>query len=61
MPCVGFELTIQTSELAKTVPALDGSATVTGMRNIYFFSFGATAPIKALAYLHETLRFTLVY
>jgi hypothetical protein len=26
-----------------------------------FFSFGATAPIWALAYLHETLRFTLVY
>jgi hypothetical protein len=23
--------------------------------------FGATAPIRALAYLHETLRFTLVY
>jgi hypothetical protein len=27
----------------------------------YFFSFGATAPILALAYLHETLRFTSVY
>jgi hypothetical protein len=27
----------------------------------YFFSFGATAPIWALAYLHETLRFTSVY
>jgi hypothetical protein len=26
-----------------------------------FFSFGATAPIWALAYLHETLRFTSVY
>jgi hypothetical protein len=26
-----------------------------------FFSFGATAPILALAYLHETLRFTSVY
>jgi hypothetical protein len=25
------------------------------------FSFGATAPIWALAYLHETLRFTSVY
>jgi hypothetical protein len=23
-----------------------------------FFSFGATAPIWALVYLHETLRFT---
>jgi hypothetical protein len=26
-----------------------------------FFSFGATAPILALAYLHETFRFTSVY
>jgi hypothetical protein len=26
-----------------------------------FFSFGATAPIWALAYLHETLRFTSVF
>jgi hypothetical protein len=27
----------------------------------YFFSFGATAPIWALACRHETLRFTSVY
>jgi hypothetical protein len=26
-----------------------------------FLSFGATAPISALAYLHETLRFISVY
>jgi hypothetical protein len=26
----------------------------------FFFSFGTTAPIWALAYLHETLRFTSV-
>jgi hypothetical protein len=26
----------------------------------HFFFFGATAPIWALAYLHETLRFTSV-
>jgi hypothetical protein len=26
-----------------------------------FFLFGATAPIWALAYLHEILRFTTVY
>jgi hypothetical protein len=26
-----------------------------------FFPIGATAPIWALAYLHETLRFTSVY
>jgi hypothetical protein len=26
-----------------------------------FFFFGATAPICALAYLHETLRFTSVF
>jgi hypothetical protein len=26
--------------------------------SLSFFSFGATAPIWALAYLHETLRFT---
>jgi hypothetical protein len=31
MPCVGFETTIQASEQAKTVHALDRSATVTGM------------------------------
>jgi hypothetical protein len=29
--------------------------------NIQFFSFGATAHIWALAYLHETFRFTSVY
>jgi hypothetical protein len=28
---------------------------------LIFFSFGATAPIWALAYLHETFRFTSVY
>jgi hypothetical protein len=28
---------------------------------VQFFTFGATAPIWALAYLHETLRFTSVY
>jgi hypothetical protein len=28
---------------------------------LIFFSFGATAPIWALAYLHETLRFTSVF
>jgi hypothetical protein len=27
----------------------------------HFFPFGATAPILALAYLHETLRFISVY
>jgi hypothetical protein len=27
----------------------------------YFFSFGATAPIWALAYLRETLSFASVY
>jgi hypothetical protein len=26
-----------------------------------FFFFGATAPIGALAYLHETFRFTSVF
>jgi hypothetical protein len=30
MPCVGFEPTIPASERAKTVHALDRSATVTG-------------------------------
>jgi hypothetical protein len=28
---------------------------------ITIFFFGATAPISALAYLHETLRVTSVY
>jgi hypothetical protein len=31
-------------------------------KNFFFvFPFGATAPISALVYLHETLRFTSVY
>jgi hypothetical protein len=34
---------------------------VTGCLKQYFFSFGATAHIWALAYLHETFRFTSVY
>jgi hypothetical protein len=29
--------------------------------HFYIFSFGATAHIWALAYLHETFRFTSVY
>jgi hypothetical protein len=29
--------------------------------NYHFFSFGATAPLLALAYLHETFRFTSAY
>jgi hypothetical protein len=33
----------------------------TQVRVAYIFFFGATAPIWALAYLHETLRFTLVF
>jgi hypothetical protein len=28
---------------------------------IFFFSYSATAPNGALAYLHETLRFTSVF
>jgi hypothetical protein len=34
---------------------------ITFTDNYDFFSFGATAPIWALAYLHETLRFTSVF
>jgi hypothetical protein len=35
-----------------------------GVRSLiknWLFFFGATAPIWVLAYLHEILRFTLVY
>jgi hypothetical protein len=35
MPCVGFEPTIPASERAKTVHALDRSATVTGDSRCY--------------------------
>jgi hypothetical protein len=31
-----------------------------GVVDVFFF-IGATAPIRALAYLHETFRFTSVY
>jgi hypothetical protein len=31
------------------------------LNDSYFFFFGATAPIWALAYLHESLRFTSVF
>jgi hypothetical protein len=34
MTCVGFEPTIPTFEQAKTVHALDGSATVTGVAKL---------------------------
>jgi hypothetical protein len=37
MPCMGFEPTIPASERPKTVHALDGSATVTGMKIDYNF------------------------
>jgi hypothetical protein len=29
--------------------------------SVIFFAYGATAPNGALAYLHETLRFTSVF
>jgi hypothetical protein len=32
-----------------------------GINELIFFSYGATAPNGALAYLHETLRFTSVF
>jgi hypothetical protein len=32
-----------------------------GNVNNFFFAFGATTPILALAYLHETHRFTSGY
>jgi hypothetical protein len=39
MPWVGFEPTIPASELAKVVHTLDGSATVTGLINVYMRQF----------------------
>jgi hypothetical protein len=39
MPCVGFEPTIAASERAKTVHALDGSATMTGCLQINHLRF----------------------
>jgi hypothetical protein len=65
MPQAGFEPTIPVYERAKTVHVLDRADAVTGTyttnQAICFFFFGATAPIWALAYLHETLRFTSVF
>jgi hypothetical protein len=43
------------------VNSSDRVATLIGELLFTFFIFGATAPILALAYLHETLRFTSVY
>jgi hypothetical protein len=31
------------------------------LESVFFFSFGATAHIWVLAYLHEIFRFTSVY
>jgi hypothetical protein len=42
MPCVGFELTIPASEIAKTVYALDRSATLTG--NVKLYSLNVYKP-----------------
>jgi hypothetical protein len=39
MPCVGLEITIRACERAKTVHALDRSATVTGSINLYPLDF----------------------
>jgi hypothetical protein len=39
MPCVGFEPMIPASERAKTVHALDRSATVTGLNKTYLNKF----------------------
>jgi hypothetical protein len=41
--------------------AISSNKSVVSIYNWHFFSFGATAPILALAYLHETVRFTAVY
>jgi hypothetical protein len=43
MPWVGFEPTIPVSERAKTVHALDGSATVTGL---FQFTTTYSAPLS---------------
>jgi hypothetical protein len=40
MPCVGFEPTIPASERAKTVHALERSATVTGQLYLYLVNSG---------------------
>jgi hypothetical protein len=50
MPCVGFEATITASELAKTVHALDRSATVTG---IEYLQVVTTNNYKTLSHLHN--------
>jgi hypothetical protein len=39
----------------------ENDAIYTACFDVEFFSFGATTPICALAYLHETLRFTSAY
>jgi hypothetical protein len=46
MPRVGFELTIPASERAKTVDALERSATVTGKRKFLFLPGLELRPLR---------------
>jgi hypothetical protein len=48
MPCVGFEPTIPVSERAKTVHALDRSATVTGLIPLLMLISNGISPVLVL-------------
>jgi hypothetical protein len=48
--------------IASLIKGISGKSTsLIYSAHCIFFSFGATAHIWALAYLHETFRFTSVY
>jgi hypothetical protein len=50
---------MHTSTTKKCVDVVDMYLNIKYLLNYFFF--GATAPIRALAYLHETLRFVSVF
>jgi hypothetical protein len=66
MSCVGFESTILTSERAKTVHALDRSATVTGqIYNPYAELYDKNKLIcqqhKIKSFVHIRVEYTKIY
>jgi hypothetical protein len=68
MPCAGFEPTIPASERAKTVHALERSATVTGGYTTYIHGIevllersAVSQPLKKFPALYGTRMFIAVF
>jgi hypothetical protein len=60
MPCVGFKPTIPALERAKTVHALDHSATVTGRRIHTFSKADRNQTVEQIPHFYQTHSFIII-